>query len=35
MPIHLLHPAGRNARAKVWAFVDMAAARLRDSRFLN
>ncbi|MDH4440963.1 MAG: LysR family transcriptional regulator [Rhizobium sp.] len=35
MPIHILHPEGRNAPAKVRAFVDMAAARLRANRLLN
>ncbi len=35
MPIHVLHPEGRNAPAKVRAFVDMAASRLRENRLLN
>ncbi len=35
MPIHILHPEGRNAPAKVRAFVDMAAARLRANGLLN
>lgn len=35
LPIHVMHPEGRNAPAKVRAFVDMAAARLRENRFLN
>jgi DNA-binding transcriptional LysR family regulator len=35
MPVHLLHPEGRKAPAKARAFVDMAAARLRDNRLLN
>lgn len=35
MPIHILHPEGRAAPAKVRAFVDMAAARLRENRLLN
>ncbi|WP_168879243.1 LysR family transcriptional regulator [Rhizobium sp. P28RR-XV] len=35
MPIHILHPEGRHAPAKVRAFVDMAAARLRENRLLN
>ncbi|WP_275785857.1 LysR family transcriptional regulator [Pararhizobium gei] len=35
IPIHLLHPEGRQAPAKVRAFVDMAAARLRENRLLN
>jgi DNA-binding transcriptional LysR family regulator len=35
LPIHVLHPEGRHAPAKVRAFVDMAVARLRANRFLN
>lgn len=35
LPIHILHPEGRQAPAKVRAFVDLAAKRLRDNRFLN
>ncbi|WP_426131714.1 LysR family transcriptional regulator [Pararhizobium sp. PWRC1-1] len=35
MPIHILHPEGRHAPAKARAFVDMAAARLRENRLLN
>lgn len=35
MPIHILHPEGRHAPAKVRAFVDMAAACLRENRLLN
>jgi len=35
LPIHLLHPEGRHAPAKVRAFVDMAAASLRENRLLN
>ncbi|WP_114857340.1 LysR substrate-binding domain-containing protein [Azospirillum brasilense] len=35
LPIHVLHPEGRHAPAKVRAFVDLAVARLRGNRFLN
>lgn len=35
LPIHVLHPEGRHAPAKVRAFVDMAVARLRANQFLN
>ncbi|PPJ49014.1 LysR family transcriptional regulator [Rhizobium sp. KAs_5_22] len=35
LPIHILHPEGRHAPAKVRAFVDMAAARLKENRLLN
>lgn len=35
MPIHILHPAGRHAPAKVRTFVNMATARLRGNRLLN
>ncbi|MBK4721584.1 LysR family transcriptional regulator [Azospirillum sp. YIM DDC1] len=35
LPIHVLHPEGRHAPAKVRAFVDLAVARLRESRLLN
>ncbi|WCK68831.1 LysR family transcriptional regulator [Agrobacterium tumefaciens] len=35
LPIHIMHPEGRNAPAKVRAFVDMAVARLRENRLLN
>ncbi|MBK3735207.1 DNA-binding transcriptional LysR family regulator [Azospirillum brasilense] len=35
LPIHVLHPEGRHAPAKVRAFVDLAVARLRENRFLN
>lgn len=35
LPIHLLHPEGRHAPAKIRAFVNMAAKRLRESRLLN
>ncbi len=35
LPIHVLHPEGRHAPAKVRAFVDLAVARLRENRLLN
>ncbi|CAO3457115.1 Transcriptional regulator, LysR family [Azospirillum argentinense] len=35
LPIHVLHPEGRHAPAKVRAFVDLAVTRLRENRFLN
>ena len=35
LPIHVVHPEGRNASAKVRAFVDFAAARLRANRLIN
>lgn len=35
LPIHVLHPEGRHAPAKVRAFVDMAAEVLRNNRLLN
>ncbi|WP_207461557.1 LysR family transcriptional regulator [Azospirillum sp. SYSU D00513] len=35
LPIHVLHPEGRHAPAKVRAFVDLAVSRLRENRFLN
>jgi DNA-binding transcriptional LysR family regulator len=35
LPIHVLHPHGRHAPAKVRAFVDLAVSRLRDNRLLN
>lgn len=35
LPIHVVHPEGRNAAAKVRAFVDFAAARLRANRLIN
>ncbi|WP_408586842.1 LysR family transcriptional regulator [Novosphingobium sp.] len=31
-PIHVLHPEGRHAPAKVRAFIDLAVAKLRSSR---
>ncbi|WP_256326137.1 LysR family transcriptional regulator [Sphingomonas sp. NFR15] len=35
LPIHVMHPEGRHAPAKVRAFVDMAVSRLRKNRLLN
>jgi len=35
LPVHIVHPEGRNASAKVRAFVDFAAERLRANRFIN
>jgi DNA-binding transcriptional LysR family regulator len=35
LPIHVLHPEGRHAPAKVRAFVDLAVPRLRANRLLN
>ena len=35
LPIHILYPEGRQAPAKVRAFVDMAVSSLRRSPFLN
>jgi DNA-binding transcriptional LysR family regulator len=35
LPIHVLHPEGRHAPAKVRAFVDLAVARLRENGALN
>ncbi|MFC5353597.1 LysR family transcriptional regulator [Azospirillum himalayense] len=35
LPIHVLHPEGRHAPAKVRAFVDLAVARLRENHLLN
>lgn len=35
LPIHVVHPEGRNASAKVRAFVDFAVARLRANRLIN
>jgi len=35
IPIHILHPTGRNAPAKVRTFVNLATARLRENLFLN
>ena len=35
LPIHVLHPEGRHAPAKVRTFLDMAVSRLRANRLLN
>jgi DNA-binding transcriptional LysR family regulator len=35
LPIHVMHPEGRHAPARVRAFVDMAVSRLRENRLLN
>lgn len=35
IPIHILHPEGRRASAKVRAFVDLAVTRLRQNRYFN
>jgi DNA-binding transcriptional LysR family regulator len=35
LPIHVLHPEGRHAPAKVRAFVDLAVERLRANRLFN
>jgi DNA-binding transcriptional LysR family regulator len=35
VPVHLVHLAGRRADAKLRAFIDFAAARLRDNKVLN
>lgn len=35
LPIHIVHPEGRNAPAKVRAFVDLAASRLRANPLTN
>lgn len=35
LPIHVVHPEGRRASAKVRAFVDLAVERLRANRLLN
>lgn len=35
LPVHIVHPDGRNASAKVRSFVDFAAARLRSNRLIN
>ncbi|WP_420137788.1 LysR family transcriptional regulator [Sphingomonas sp.] len=35
LPIHLIHPEGRHAPAKVRAFIDMAVSQLRANRMLN
>jgi DNA-binding transcriptional LysR family regulator len=35
LPIHVVHPEGRRASAKVRAFVDLAVTRLRANRLIN
>ncbi|CAH2602887.1 LysR family transcriptional regulator [Rhodovastum atsumiense] len=35
LPIHVLHPEGRHAPAKVRTFVDLVVSRLRANRLLN
>ena len=35
LPIHVVHPEGRHASAKVRSFVDFAVARLRTNSHLN
>lgn len=35
LPIHIVHPEGRRASAKVRAFVDLVADRLRGNRLIN
>lgn len=35
IPIHLVHPEGRNAPAKVRSFIDLAAAELRSNPLLD
>ncbi len=35
LPIHVIHPEGRRASAKVRAFVDLAVDRLRANRMIN
>lgn len=35
LPVHLVHPEGRRASAKVRAFVDLAVERLRANRLIN
>lgn len=35
LPVHVVHPEGRNASAKVRAFVDFAVARLRANRLID
>lgn len=34
-PVHVVHPEGRNAPAKVRSFVDFAVSRLRANRLIN
>lgn len=35
LPIHIVHPEGRRASAKVRAFIDFAVDRLRANRLIN
>jgi DNA-binding transcriptional LysR family regulator len=35
LPIHVIHPQGRHAPAKVRAFIDLAVDQLRANRLLN
>jgi DNA-binding transcriptional LysR family regulator len=35
LPVHVVHPEGRRASAKVRAFVDLAVDRLRANRSIN
>ncbi|KZB57389.1 MULTISPECIES: LysR family transcriptional regulator [Thalassospira] len=35
LPIHIVHPEGRHAPAKVRAFIDLAVDRLRSDRRIN
>jgi hypothetical protein len=35
LPIHIIHPEGRRASAKVRAFVDLAVDRLRANHLIN
>lgn len=35
LPVHVVHPEGRRASAKVRAFVDLAVERLRANRIIN
>ncbi len=35
LPVHIVHPEGRRASAKVRAFIDLAVERLRANRLIN
>jgi len=35
IPIHIVHPEGRHAPAKVRAFIDLAVDRLRADKRIN
>jgi DNA-binding transcriptional LysR family regulator len=35
LPVHVVHPEGRRASAKVRAFVDLVVERLRADRHIN